>query len=416
MKILYICQYYPPEMGAPAARASELGRIWARDGHQVTVLTGFPNYPTGIVPEAYRRKMRKVFLREEAQGVKVERCWLAAYPNSNPWQRVLNYFSFTFTAAMRGLVLEKPDIVIATSPQLVQALAGLWVGKLRGIPFIFEVRDLWPESLTWGGDTAANRVFHRVMGIISRVLYRYAEHIVVVSPAFTQHLIDHWHVPRKKISLVMNGVDHEMFTVEGSTGNFRQDLNLQGRFVVSFVGIIGNAHGLSTIVQAARLLEKTHPDVMILMVGDGADKEKVQFEMRDAALGNILMTGMQPREVIPEIIRSSDACLVLLRKAEVFKTVIPTKMLEFMACGKPLILGVEGQAKAIVEEAASGICIEPENAGQLAAAIVRLKQDPALCKSLGSNGRAWVVRKMSREQTAKDYVAVIESTLERRAD
>jgi colanic acid biosynthesis glycosyl transferase WcaI len=408
MKILYLSQYFPPEMGAPAARVSELSRHWAKAGHDVTVLTGFPHYPSGVVPQEYRAKLRRLILREDLDGVRVERTWLAALPNRKTWERILNYTSFTASAALRGSFLGTPDIVIATSPQLLECLAGLWIAKLKGVPFVFEVRDLWPESLTLDANSGLNRQVRAVLSKISDLLYRRARHIVVVTPAFKEYLVGHCSVAPEKISIVMNGVEPDRFTPNGETDSVVEEFQLGGRFVVSFIGVLGNAHGLSTVAHAAARLQKTRPEVLFLLVGEGADRSNVQALCAALGLKNLLIIGQQPRSKIPALIRASSVCMVLLKKSDVFKTVIPSKMLEFMACGRPVILGVEGQARELVKKADCGVCVPPEDAASLAAAIELLYGDDELRKRLGRNGRDYVVRYFSREQTARDYIAILQ--------
>jgi glycosyltransferase involved in cell wall biosynthesis len=407
MKIQYLSQYFPPEMGAPAARVSELSRLWAKAGHDVTVLTGFPHYPTGVVPEEYRAKLRSLIMRENVDGVRVERTWLVPLPNTKTWERIVNYASFTMSAAIRGSFLDSPDVVIATSPQLLECLAGLWIAILKGVPFVFEVRDLWPESLTLDADSFLNRRVRGVLTGISKLLYRRARHIVVVTPAFKKHLIEQYNVASEKISIVMNGVDPDIFTPDGSTDDAIEQFQLADKFVVSFIGVLGNAHGLSTVVHAAARLQETRPDVLMLLVGEGADKSNVQALAARMGVTNLRIIGQQPRHQIPALIRASCACMVLLKKSDVFKTVIPTKMLEFMACGRPVILGVEGQAREIVENAQCGICVCPEDSASLAGAIEELHGDAELRKRLGENGRKYVMSHLSREQTARDYIELL---------
>jgi glycosyltransferase involved in cell wall biosynthesis len=408
MKILYLSQYFPPEMGAPAARVSELSRLWAKAGHDVTVLTGFPHYPSGVVPQEYRAKLRRLIMREDVDGVRVERTWLAALPNRKTWERILNYTSFTVSAALRGSFLNPPDVVIATSPQLLECLAGLWIAKLKGVPLVFEVRDLWPESLTLDANSGVNRQVRAVLSKISDLLHRHSRHIVVVTPAFKKYLIEHYNVAPEKISIVMNGVDPDLFTPSGETDSVVEEFQLGGRFVASFIGVLGNAHGLSTVAYAAARLQETRPEVLLLLVGEGADKFTVQRLREAMGLKNLLIIGQQPRGKIPALIRASSACMVLLKKSEVFKTVIPSKMLEFMACGRPVILGVEGQARELVETADCGVCVPPEDSASLAGAIEQLYSNGDLRKRLGRNGRNYVVNYLSREQTARDYIAVLQ--------
>jgi len=216
VKILYISQYFPPEMGAPAARAAELSRHWARDGHDVTVLTAFPNHPTGIVPAEYRAKFRHLVSREKIDGVSVIRTWLFPFPNCKAYERMLNYSSFCASSASTGMFLSRHDVIIATSPQLLVGLSGWWLARCKRVPLVFEVRDLWPESLAAVGIGTGNSLLHRSLARVAGFLYRNSQHVVVVSPSFKDHLISHWNVPPDKISIVENGVETNLFSPQNS--------------------------------------------------------------------------------------------------------------------------------------------------------------------------------------------------------
>ena len=415
MKILYVSQYFPPEMGAPAARAAELSRHWAATGHDVTVLTGFPNHPTGVIPPEYRDKFRRLVAHEQTNGVNVVRTWLLPFPNRKAHERMLNYSSFCISAASTGLFLSRPDVVIATSPQLLVGLSGWWLARWKRAPFVFEVRDLWPESLAAVGMGKGDSLLHRSLAKIAGFLYRHANRIVVVTPAFEDYLVEHWNVPREKISVIENGVETQLFAPEplaGGTGsNLRRELDAEEKFVVSYIGTMGMAHGLETIIAAAIQLRATNPDVVFLMVGEGAAKERIATLARERGLNNLRFVDQQPREKIPAYIAASDVCLVLLKKTDLFKTVIPTKMLEFMSCARPVILGVDGQARAILEEARAGLAIEPENSDALVNAIRYLAANREEARELGQNGRAHILRRFSRPQTAERYIRVLEHML-----
>jgi len=186
-------------MGAPSARASELSRHWVRAGHEVTVLTGFPNHPTGVVPPEYRAKLRSLVTSEQFDGAKVVRTWLLPFPNRKAYERMLNYSSFCLSAASTGIFLEQPDVLIASSPQLLVALSGWWLARCKKTRFVFEVRDLWPESLAAVGMGNANSALHRSLARIAGFLYRQSDRIVVVTSAFEEYLVNRWNVPREKI-------------------------------------------------------------------------------------------------------------------------------------------------------------------------------------------------------------------------
>jgi colanic acid biosynthesis glycosyl transferase WcaI len=415
MKILYVSQYFPPEMGAPAARAAELSRHWAAAEHDVTVLTGFPNHPTGVVPPEFRDKLRRVVVREQTDGVDVVRTWLLPFPNRKAHRRMLNYASFCASAAATGLFLSRPDVVIATSPQLLVALSGWWLARWKRVPFVFEVRDLWPESLAAVGMGAENSLLHRSLSKIAGFLYRHCDHVVVVTPAFEDYLAQHWRVPREKISVVENGVETQLFAPQPLTGEpihaLRRELGAEGKFVISYIGTMGMAHGLETIIDAATQLQETNPEIVFLMLGEGAEKERIIALAKKRGLNNLRFVDQQPREKVPAYICASDVCLVLLKKTDLFKTVIPTKMLEFMSCARPVILGVGGQARAILEEARGGLVIEPESSEALIDAIRYLAANRGTARDLGENGRKHIVRRFSRRYTAEKYISVLERLL-----
>jgi colanic acid biosynthesis glycosyl transferase WcaI len=439
VNILYVSQYFPPEMGAPAARVAELVRHWAQNGHQVSVLTGFPNHPTGVVPPEWRPRLRRLICHErifpkiehieaealgsractelvetaEAQPFDVFRTWLWPLPNRKAHERIRNYSSFCVSAGLRGLTLPRPDVLIATSPQLLVALAGWWLAFARQVPFIFEVRDLWPESLAAVGMGNEDSLLHQMLSQLSSFLYTRANLIVVVTPAFREYLVRQWRIPPEKIAVVENGVETDLFSPlpELHRSVVRQQIGADNEFLVSYIGTMGAAHGLETLLDAAARLQHAKPEVMFLLIGEGAEKDRIKSHAQSLGLTNVRFLDQQPREKIPAFISASDACLVLLKKADVFKTVIPTKMLEFMSCARPVILGVEGQAQQVVEKAGAGLVIEPENAYSLAAAIAQLAENRSLGIALGGNGRQYVLQHLSRAQTAKQYLHLIERLL-----
>ena len=411
MKILYVSQYFPPEMGAPAARAAELAQHWAHAGHDISVLTGFPNHPTGVVPDEWRLRLRRLIYNEKVGGVKVYRTWLWPLPNRKSHERMRNYASFCISAALRGLTIPRPDVIIATSPQLLVGLSGWWLAFARQIPFVFEVRDLWPESLTAVGMGNEDSLLHHALSGIARFLYERSDRIVVVSPAFQRPLMHNWHVPPDKISVVENGVETDLFTPQLEPANraMRCELGAAGKFLVCYAGTMGMAHRLETLLDAAAQLPQRNPNVQFLLVGEGAEKARIKGLAQSRGLSNVRFLDQQPREKIATIISASDACLVLLKKTDVFKTVIPTKMLEFMSCARPVIVGVEGQARQIVEDAGAGLVIEPENAGALAEAIHQLAANRELATTLGQKGREFILQNFSRRQTAEKYLELLQT-------
>jgi len=412
VKILYISQYFSPEMGAPAARASELSRHWARMDHDVTVLTGFPNHPTGIVPADWRPRLRHLRYSEKVDRVQVERTWLWPLPNRKAHERIRNYASFCISAAVAGLGLAKPDVIIATSPQLLCALAGWWIARWKRVPFVFEVRDLWPESLAAVGAGGEGSLLHRALATIAGFLYKRADRIVVVTPAFKEHLIRNWRVPEEKIAVVENGVETDLFRPDATASSeVRNRFSLEGRLLICYVGTMGMAHGMGTLIAAAEELQTALPDAMFLLIGEGAEKQTIIELAAARRLTNVRILDQQPRERIPAFISASDLCLVLLKRTDLFKTVVPTKLLEYMACARPVIVAVDGQSRQIVEEARAGVFTPPEDSVALAKTIRELAQDSARRNQMGTNGRQFIVEKLSRQQTAWNYISVLEELL-----
>jgi glycosyltransferase involved in cell wall biosynthesis len=394
-------------MGAPAARVSELARHWVANGHEVTVLTGFPNHPTGVLHPEYRSRFRRLVCREQVDGINVIRTWLLPLPNRKAHERIINYSSFCVSAAATGSFIGCPDVVIATSPQLLVGISGWWVSRIKRTRFVLEVRDLWPESLAAVGVGNSQSFLHRTLGGVARFLYRASDHIVVVTPAFKEHICSEWRIAGEKISVVPNGVETDLFAPISNSSSMRSDLGLDGRFVVSYIGTLGMAHDLGTVLDAAATCRVLMPEVEFLLVGEGADKERIVAEVRRRQLGNVHLLPQQERKSIPALVAASDACLVTLKGSEVFKTVIPTKMLEFMACAKPIVLAVQGQASELLNAARAGICVPPQDPSSMAAAIRQLRDDRDLCRSLGQNGRSYIVENLSRRQTAEDYLGLL---------
>lgn len=407
-------------MGAPAARASELASHWAQAGHEVSVLTGFPNHPTGVVPPEWRGRLKRLIYHErispasatQKNGGRVDvfRTWLWPLPNRKAHERMRNYASFCLSAALRGMFLPRPDVIIASSPQLLVGLSGWWIAFTRQVPFVFEVRDLWPESLTAVGMGNENSLLHHALAAVAKFLYERADLIVVVSPAFKEHLMRQWRVPAEKIAVVENGVETDLFAPGSSAANnaLRKELGAEAKFLVCYIGTMGNAHGLETLLDAAAQLRQQNPSALFLLVGEGAEKEKIKTLAQSRRLDNVRFLDQQAREKIPAFISASDACLVLLKKTDVFKTVIPTKMLEFMSCARPVILGVDGQARQIVEDAGAGLAFEPENTEALVKAINQLSADRELGNALGQKGREYILRHFARGRTAEKYIDVLQ--------
>ena len=415
MRILYVSHYFPPEMGAPAGRVAGLGRAWAAAGHEVHVLTGFPHHPTGRIHPEYRRAFRRGFFREEDCGVHVHRTWIFPAANRGKLRRSLNYGSFMLSAAIAGsLRLPRPDVIVATSPQLLCAAAGSLLARRFRVPLVMEVRDLWPESLVAVGASRSRSPLVAMLERLAAALYRSAAHIVTVTEAQRAAIVSGG-VPADRVSVVPNGVDRAFAdagaaarSVLAAAGTAQPD----GRFIVTYIGTIGMAHHLETLLEAAALLREDWR-FFFRLVGEGARRPELEAQARAAGLSNVEFCGEQPRGDVPRWIAESSACAVLLRHSEVFQTVVPSKMLEIMAVGRPILLGVEGEASALLARAGAGMLLEPENPAQLAAAIRSLAANPAQCQTLGENGRKFAAREFARDALAGRYAALLSALVAR---
>lgn len=402
MKILYLSQYFPPEMGAPSARIYELSREWVRMGHDVTVLTTFPNHPTGVIPPEYRGEWTRI---EVVDGIKVVRVPIYVAANKGVLLRALNYLSYGLSASLIGPFLtDRPDIVVATSPQFLTALAGWWMSVVKWRPFVFEVRDIWPRSIVEVGAMKAGSLPVRFLELLERFLYRRAARIVAVTHSFVDDISGKG-VAREKVSVVTNGVDLELFH-PGDRAEARRALELPEGFLATYVGTHGMAHGLDTVLDAAKRVQDR--GIRVLLVGEGAEKAALKARAAAEGISNVDFWDQQTRDRVSAIIAASDVCLVVLRDKPLFRTVIPSKIFEFMGAARPMLTTVDGESRRIVEDAGAGVFCPPEQPETLAKELVRLAADPERLTEMGLSGRRHVESYYSRPALAKQYLEVLE--------
>ncbi len=404
MKILFFSHYFPPEGNAPASRTYEHCVRWVKAGHDVTVITCVPNVPNGVPYDGYRNRFRSQ--KETVDGINVIRVWTFLAPNSGFARRILNYLSYMVTAVIAGLFVKRPDIVIATSPQFFCGWAGVIVQFLRRLPFVLEIRDIWPESVTAVGAIKVGFVI-RLFEWLEKKMYRSADQIVTVGKGYRDNVASKVDVG-DRISVIYNGVDGDQFAPQPADAEFRRRYGMQDRFLCSYVGTIGMAHGLETVLNAAEILKEAgRDDIGFLLVGDGARREWLEQDAADRGLSDLVkFTGRLDKSEMPGVISSSDTLLVHLRQCDLFTTVIPSKIFETMAMQRPIIMGVRGESAEIVERAVAGIQMEPGNVDSLLNCLDRLSSDRELYESLTSNGRRFVLEEFSRDAFAADYLKV----------
>ena len=401
MKILFLSHYFPPEVNAPATRTFEHCRRWVELGHEVTVVSCVPHHPMGKAYPGYRNKLVQIEYKEGIRAVKVL-TYITA--NEGFLKRTWNYVFYMLMAIALAPFLPKTDIVISTSPQFFNGLAGYFVSRIKHCPWILEIRDLWPESILAVG-AIKNRRIIRVLEAIERFVYRKADHIVPVTYAFQRHIAARGGSP-DKITVIRNGVDLKFFEPRAKDYEFERQLAVEGKFIAAYVGTHGMAHGLDLLVETAERLQH-RDDIIILLAGDGAERTRLVNEVERRGLKNIKLLGQLPKTDMPKLWSITDVSLVILKKLDLFLTVIPSKIFESMAMRQPIILGVAGESADLIEESGAGIIIEPENVEQITTAIVRLADSVALRQNLGENGRAYVGKNFDRTVLADRFEQVL---------
>ncbi|HNP84273.1 MAG TPA: glycosyltransferase family 4 protein [Nitrospira sp.] len=402
MRILFLSHYFPPEVNAPASRTYEHCKQWVQEGHEVTVVTCAPNHPQGTVYEGYRNKLIQW---ENQDGIRVVRIWTYVTANQGFLKRTVNYISFMMAAILSAPFLSGFDITLSTSPQFFNGLAGYAVSRIKRTPWILEIRDLWPESIVAVG-AITNRPIIGLLEALELFAYRRADHIVVVTDSFKTHIQDKG-ICKQRVTVIKNGVDFSLYKKPPDNPvSLAAKIGIEGKFVASYIGTHGMAHHLETILQAADELREWQ-DIVFLLVGDGAERDRL-LAMKDSMnLSNVVMLDQQPKTAMPHFWSLSNVSLVLLRKCDLFKTVIPSKIFESMAMERPIILGVEGESSELLKSAEAGICIEPENEKDLAAQVLNLYQNPRRCQELGLNGRKYVLENFDRLVLAKRFSDLI---------
>jgi glycosyltransferase involved in cell wall biosynthesis len=404
--IAYVCHYFVPEPAAPAARVHEFSRAWVRAGHRVSVVTTFPNHPLGRIPDGYRGRW---WATEWLDGIRVLRCWVYAVPNRGVGRRGLDHLSFALSSVVCGLPrLGRPDVVLASSPTLFSALSAWLMARLLGVPFVLEVRDLWPEAivelnLMHPGSTV------ELLRRLARFLYHRAARVVLVTHAFADRLADQG-VPRAKLAVVPNGADLQLFSpsVDGLAARERLGVHPE-QFLVAYVGSHGFSHGLDAVLDAAA----SQPDVAYMLVGDGAERERLVAERDRRQLANVRMLPSVPKAEVAGLYAAADVCLVPLRDVPLFETFVPSKLFEVLAAGRPIVGAVRGEAREILRRSGGALLVDPGNGAAMAEAVAHLRADPLLRTSLGRQARAFAEQHYDRDVLAAGYLDLLREVVAR---
>jgi glycosyltransferase involved in cell wall biosynthesis len=402
VRLLLVTQYFHPEVGATQTRMREFARHLAALGHQVTVVCEFPNHPHGVIPSEYRGKR---LVRDRLDGFDVLRVWVKASPVKNFKTRLAFYFSFMVMAVLGGLTLRgRFDAVIATSPPLPVAVSGWALAVLKRARFVLDVRDLWPEAAVALGELSNPRLI-RAAEVVERFLYRHADRIVAVTEGFVAHIGPRCGDPAK-VHLIPNGTITEVFTPDRVRPELRGELGLDGAFVCTFAGTMGIAQGLPFLLDLAKDLADV-PDVRFLLIGTGPVRDALVARQRREGIANVVFHDQVPLDRVTEYLTLSDVLLVPLRADPVFDAFIPSKMFDFLACRKPIILGVDGEARRMLESRGGGLFARPEDRESYRRAILTLRADPELRAREAAAGYAWVTAEYTRAAQARRLETVL---------
>lgn len=404
MKILFLTDNFPSEVNAPASRTYEHAREWVKAGHQITVITCAPNFPKGKVYDGYKNKL---YQTETMDGIKVIRVWSYIAENKGFIKRTLDYISYSVTSFIAGL-FQKADIIIATSPQFFTALSGRTLSFWKHTPWIMEVRDLWPESIKTVGAMKDN-AFIRYFEWEEKRCYKSAKKIIVVTDSFKRTLVNRG-IPTEKIAVVKNGANRELFKPMPKDAGLIDQLGLRGKKIIGYIGTHGMAHKLDFILQCAKNMQGKN-NYHFLLIGSGAEKEHLLKIKNEEHIENVTMLDSVPKTEVSKYISILDLSLINLKKSPLFTTVIPSKIFENAGMEIPIIMGVEGEAKEIIEHYGAGLCFEPENEEDFNKKLSMLLDNPELYNKCKEGCRKLSID-FDRKKLAAKMLEYIQNTIQ----
>lgn len=412
MHILFLTDNFPPEVNAPASRTFEHCREWVKAGHKVTVITCAPNFPKGRVFDGYRNRL---WQSEEVAGISVIRVWSYITANEGFTKRVADYVSFMMGAIFASPFVRGVDLVVATSPQFFTACAGYVTGSLKRVPWVFELRDIWPESIRAVGAMKESKVLD-ALERLELFLYRKSSAVISVTHAFRDKLIERG-IDGNKISVVTNGVDIGRFTPREKDAELVQRHGLEGKFVAGYIGTHGMAHALDTLLDAAHKLaaDSDGDRYRILLLGDGANKAALVARAKAEGLSNVIFVDSVSKDEVVRYWSLLDVSIIHLKKTDLFTTVIPSKLFECMGMAIPVLHGVEGESARIVETEDVGIVFEPEDTDALCAGLRKLNHDVVLYERIRQNGPI-AAQKYDRTALAARMLSILQQVESGQAD
>lgn len=382
-----------------------MSRYFAERGHSVTVLAGTVHYATSKKLAKYKGHI--VVKEEECPGVTVYRCYVNESYNKNYFCRSWAYISFALSGIFAGLKVQRPDIIICTSPPLTVGLTGWAIRRrFRNLPMLFEVRDLWPETAIDTG-VLTNPFLIKLGYALERLSYRESTWINVLTPAFYDIMLQRKNIRKDRLSMLPNAADLDIFQPGPHSNWVREKYDIGDRFVVVYTGGLGVANHVIQFVEAAKVFSDDSARFMV--VGDGMHRQMLERKVKEWGLDNVIFTGFRPRREVVDICAAADVCCAVLKKIDTFKTVYPNKVFDYMASARPTVVAIDGVARKLVEDAQCGFFVEPENSEQLAQTLKKLQADPQLRKRMGESGLRYVREHFDRKKIAAQYVDIIEN-------
>ena len=400
MHILLIHQAFASLDEAGGTRHHELARYLVERGHRVTIVTSPVSYLTGKARQGSRPWVER---QDIEAGIVILRSYTYPALHKSFVHRMLSFFSFMFSSFIAGISVHKVDLVWGTSPPIFQGLTAWLLARLKGAPFLFEVRDLWPAFAIAVGVLRNPLLIQASLGL-ERFLYRQANRVMVNSPGYIAHVIQRG---ARWVELVPNGADPEMFTPCAEGSSFRAQYHLEGRFIVLYAGAHGMSNDLQILLQAAEQLRDL-PGVAFVLVGDGKEKSRLQAQAAAMNLPNVYFIPPVPKDQIAAVMAAADACVAILKPLEMYKTTYPNKVFDYMAAGRPVILAIDGVIRQVVERAQAGIAVPPGDAGALAAAVRQLASDPQRARAMGQAGRLSIEKHFSRRGLEEKLALLME--------
>jgi glycosyltransferase involved in cell wall biosynthesis len=402
IRILFLTPYFPPEIGAPQTRIYEQAVRLQSRGHMVSVLTTFPNYPSGIVPREWKRRL---FWKGSDQGVGVYRFWTYATPNSGFFRRILSQLSFALLACIAAFRLPPADVIIVESPPLFNGIAANVVSWVKRAPYVFHVSDLWPETAIQLG-ILKNPILIWLSKRIELLSYRRAAVILAVTGGIRRSIAEE--VGPAKVILLRNAVDTDFFRPSVDEMDLRKRLGISDeQFLVLYSGTLGLGQQLDATLEAAALFQNEDGAVHFIFAGDGAEKATLQRKAIEMKLSNVSFVAPYPKSCMPQLLKAADCVLVSLRDVPIFHAALPTKLFEAMACARPVVLAAAGEAEDLVRESAAGWCARPGNPQSIHDAILKLQLQPDEAEDMGRRGREYMLANFSRELRVEELLMLL---------